>query len=57
VTRVTVAEGYQVVVDSTAYLAAESLEVDDDQADRWCAAGWVTVAAEKPRTPRPRSSG
>lgn len=55
--RVTVAEGYQVVVGSEVYLSGQSVEVEVDQADRWCAAGWVTVPTEKPRTPRPRSSG
>ncbi len=52
-TRVTVADGYQVVVGADVHLAGESVEVDAEQAERWAAAGWVTVE-DKPRRPARR---
>ena len=56
-TRVTVADGHQVVAGSEVYLAGETLEVDRDQAERWCAAGWAVVGAEKATSTRRPSTG
>jgi len=52
VTKVTVADGYQVVFDGTVHLAGETVEVDRDQAARWCAAGWA-VPADRPASRLP----
>ncbi len=51
--KVRVADGWAVYADGVQRGGGETVEVDQETAERWCAAGWATAAADMPASRLP----